>query len=434
MKLKIRTKFIIIFLTILSPILLITVIAASYSIRNIQKSIYELKIIHEELNMVNNLQLSLQEVIMPGNDYIITGDRKYLNDFQMASAEMEKGLKEAEGLLNRIEAEPLGIKEEHEILKDIKAAWQNIKDISSEIFAIPDPVADKKAARLMEEMDYKWSYPAIKKLKRWKEIDTKENKKTEDNIKKVLRMTWTIIIVSGIIMFISGLSFIFISSRRFTSPIEAIYKQAEAIAVGDFNERLDIKTGDEIEGLGNAMNKMAAQLKDIYSYLEGRVEQFRAITETSNDAVICIEETGIIVLWNKKAEEMFGFSADEAMGKDLHGLIVPERYHEKSMKGLKPFFETGTGPLMGKTIEQRALRRDGTEFPIELSIIAMKIKGKWQGAGIVRDISDRKQAEEKLKERLDELERFKKATVQREFRIKELSERVEELEKRMGKG
>ncbi|MBI5748601.1 MAG: PAS domain S-box protein [Nitrospinae bacterium] len=426
MKFKIRTKFIIIFLTILSPILLITVIAASYSIRNIQKSIYELKIIHKELNMVNNLQLSLQEVIMPGNDYIITGERKYLNDFQTASAEMEKGLKET--------AEHLRIKEEEEILRDMKTAWQNIKALSSEIFAIPDPVADKKAASLMEEMDYKWSYPAIKKLKRWKEIDTEEQKEMEDNIKKVLRRTWTIIIVSGIIMFISGLSFMFISSRRFTSPIEAIYKQAEAIAVGDFNERLDIKTGDEIEGLGNAMNKMAAQLKDIYSYLEGRVEQFRAITETSNDAVICIEEPGIIVLWNKKAEEMFGFSADEAMGKDLHGLIVPERYHEKSMKGLKPFFETGTGPLMGKTIEQRALRRDGTEFPIELSIIAMKIKGKWQGAGIVRDITDRKQAEEKLKERLDELERFKKATVQREFRIKELSERVEELEKRMGKG
>ena len=121
--------------------------------------------------------------------------------------------------------------------------------------------------------------------------------------------------------------------------------------------------------------------------------QFRTIMETANDAIICLKEPGIVHLWNKKAEEMFGYTRNEAYGKDMHALIVPERYREKAYQGLKEFFQTGNGHVIGKTLEVFALRKDGTEFPIEITVSAMQIRGEWLASGIVRDISERKQAE-----------------------------------------
>lgn len=136
---------------------------------------------------------------------------------------------------------------------------------------------------------------------------------------------------------------------------------------------------------------------------------------------------------------MFGYSTQEAEGKNVHELITPEREREKAHEGLKNFFLTGTGPIVGKTRELSALRKDGAEFPIELSVSAMNIRRKWHSAAIIRDITKRKEAEEKINKQLDELIRFEKATIQREFRLKELKDEtarlkaiIAEMEKKRG--
>ena len=110
-------------------------------------------------------------------------------------------------------------------------------------------------------------------------------------------------------------------------------------------------------------------------------EHFRLLTETASDAIIGMEAPGIVNFWNKKAEEMFGYPASEAMGKDMHSLIVPERYREKAIQGLRLFFQTGTGHIVGKTVGLFALRRGDAEFPVELSVSAMKMRGKMAGGG-----------------------------------------------------
>lgn len=127
-------------------------------------------------------------------------------------------------------------------------------------------------------------------------------------------------------------------------------------------------------------------------------ERYRFVSQTANDAIIVIKgPSSAISMWNKKAEEMFGYASDEAIGRDLHRLIVPERYHENACAGLKRFFAVGEGAVIGKTLEVSALRKDGSEFPVELSIAAMKIGDEWQATGIIRDIVVRKQMEADLK-------------------------------------
>ncbi len=130
-------------------------------------------------------------------------------------------------------------------------------------------------------------------------------------------------------------------------------------------------------------------------------ERFRAVAEVAGDAIICMEPTGTICLWNRKSAEMFGYTAEEAIGRDLHTLIVPEKYRKAAYEGFEEFFQTGKGAVIGKTLERTAWRKGGAEFPIELSVSAMNVKGGWQAVGIVRDITERKKMEGELRQEIE---------------------------------
>jgi two-component system, cell cycle sensor histidine kinase and response regulator CckA len=131
--------------------------------------------------------------------------------------------------------------------------------------------------------------------------------------------------------------------------------------------------------------------------IEGK-EKFRAITNTAADAIILMNDLGNISYWNPAAERIFGYSSDEALGKDLHLFLAPKEYQDPFKEGFKSFKETGKGIAVGKIIEFEAVRKDGTRFPIEVSTSALKIRGKWHAVGIIRDITRRRRAENALKE------------------------------------
>lgn len=140
-----------------------------------------------------------------------------------------------------------------------------------------------------------------------------------------------------------------------------------------------------------------ATRKEMETSLKLSEERYYAVAESASDAIICINADGLIYLWNKKAEDMFGYAAKEAIGKKVHSLIVPDKYREKTNKGFALFAKTGQGPAVGKIIELTALKKDGAEFPIELSISAIKVHDVWHSTGIVRDITERKRTEEERK-------------------------------------
>lgn len=149
----------------------------------------------------------------------------------------------------------------------------------------------------------------------------------------------------------------------------------------------------------HALEKKKAERERLLALekLEESEERLRVITETAQDAIIYLGEKGAVFLWNKRAEEMFGYSCKEVMGQDLYRLIVPGRYHERVYKGLKDFARTGSGPLVGTTSECVAMHKGGEEFPVELSVSPVKVKGAWHATGIIRDIRERKIREEDIR-------------------------------------
>ena len=126
-------------------------------------------------------------------------------------------------------------------------------------------------------------------------------------------------------------------------------------------------------------------------------EKLQAITSTATDAIILIDDTGNVSYWNTAAEKMFGYDDDEMLGRNLE-IIIPPQYRDAHKKGFKRFTESGHGPMIGKVYEVSALRKDGSEFPIELSISGLLLKGKWHSAGVVRDITGRRNLEEQLRQ------------------------------------
>ncbi len=180
------------------------------------------------------------------------------------------------------------------------------------------------------------------------------------------------------------------------------------------------------------MSNYIAQIKSSRELITEEKATIEVIVSGSQDAIIMIDGRGIITFWNPSAERIFGYARDEALDRNLHELIVPERFRNDALKGLQTFKDTGQGPLIGVMLEHAGLRKNGEEFYAEHSISAIKLKGEWHALGIVRDVTDRKQAEKELLVRIDELERFRKATVQREFRIKELRDENEELKRKLG--
>lgn len=146
--------------------------------------------------------------------------------------------------------------------------------------------------------------------------------------------------------------------------------------------------------------------RQIEQALRESEEKFRSITTSAQDAILMMDEEGKISYWNEAAVQIFGYTEKEAMGKSLHTLLAPERFLAAHYKGFEHFKQTGEGPAIGKTLELAALKKDGTEFPIELSLSIVMRENRRHAIGIIRDITERKQAETLLKEERDFSERL----------------------------
>jgi len=142
-----------------------------------------------------------------------------------------------------------------------------------------------------------------------------------------------------------------------------------------------------------ARREAEVQLRVMEKFRESQ-KRLQVIIDTSPSAVITADERGLITGWNRKAEEIFGWSHDEAIGRTLTGTVIPRRHREAHQRGLARFIETGEGKLIGRTVELTALHRDGRELPIEISVSATSRSGSRVAfVAFVTDISRRRMAE-----------------------------------------
>jgi PAS domain S-box-containing protein len=125
-------------------------------------------------------------------------------------------------------------------------------------------------------------------------------------------------------------------------------------------------------------------------------EKFRKITTYAQEAIIMADEERRVTFWNEAAEQMFGYTSQEAVGHDFQTLIIPERNREALRKRFINFQKAKIASAVKKFQEFEGIKKDKTEFPIELSLSAMHLKDRWQALCIIRDISERRVLEAQL--------------------------------------
>ncbi|MBI4708961.1 MAG: PAS domain S-box protein [Candidatus Portnoybacteria bacterium] len=146
--------------------------------------------------------------------------------------------------------------------------------------------------------------------------------------------------------------------------------------------------------LKKPFNFLFRNLKISEEALKKSEQKFRSVAQTANDAIISADTRGNIIFWNNGARAIFGYTPSEALGKPLT-LIMPERFHNRHKKGLNQA-SNKRKKIIGKTIEMTGVRKDKTEFPLELSLAKWETEEGIFFTAIIRDITEPKKAEEKL--------------------------------------
>lgn len=151
------------------------------------------------------------------------------------------------------------------------------------------------------------------------------------------------------------------------------------------------------------------QVQPLVSRIATEQRRMKIILENSHDAFVAVDTEGKVTDWNSKSEQLFGWSAAEAIGKDLTDLITPPAQREAHTAGFRRFTGTGTGKLVNSRVEVEALHRSGKLIPVELAIAGFHNGTGYAANAFIKDLTERKEAERLAEERARALEEARAA-------------------------
>ncbi len=177
--------------------------------------------------------------------------------------------------------------------------------------------------------------------------------------------------------------------RSVMNTIQALDKTANRMRRGEVDKLAMIPASDELGDVVGSFNTIAEELMRVNSHM-------RAVVDHAVDGIISIDSEGTIKSFNPASEHIFGYMADEVIGQNVT-MLMPEANREHHLSGLQHYCDTGKGRVLGKLTEVQGLRKNGDEFPMELSINAMLLEDKRMFIGMVRDLSEHRMMEHQLR-------------------------------------
>jgi PAS domain S-box-containing protein len=193
-------------------------------------------------------------------------------------------------------------------------------------------------------------------------------------------------------------------SRSLLRSVAELTAGFARFGAGRFEQPILLASGDELGDLAQRANQMAANLERLGEERRKAEERFRTVVESAPDAMVIVGKDGEVVLVNAQTEVLFGFTRDELIGRGVE-VLLPERYRE-SPPERPPYFRDPKERSMGSDLDLSGRRKDGTEFPIEISSSPLETHDGLLIASAIRDVTERKRVEAALKLSNRELEAF----------------------------
>ena len=219
---------------------------------------------------------------------------------------------------------------------------------------------------------------------------------------------------TGIAIFAVALAAGLVFSKRMSRPLKDIAAAAGDIASGNWARQVPVRGSAEATTMALAFNEMSTGLRhwheearDKSERLQKSYDRFYSVTESARDAIISTDETGAITFWSRSAETIFGYQEAEALGRPLTRFIV-ESDRQAYLEALTAIGSGESGIAFGRTIEIVGAQKNGNRFPIELSLSAWEAAGSTNFTVVVRDVTERRQAEGVLRQREDQLRQAQK--------------------------
>ncbi len=156
--------------------------------------------------------------------------------------------------------------------------------------------------------------------------------------------------------------------------------------------------------LGKVFGTMSTDRERPQLELEEDKARLRTMTDSAQDAIIMMDPGGMISFWDSAAETILGYQAGEVIGRSLHELLAPEHFLDAYRSAFEQLLRSSQGNAVGKTVEWAARRKDGEDIAVSLSLSAVCFEGQWHAVGVLRDITERKRAEEERERALAMLE------------------------------
>ncbi len=207
----------------------------------------------------------------------------------------------------------------------------------------------------------------------------------------------------GVEIFFGGHKYFITAERQqildllFSTYETAVWKNIELVRVQEELKALNERLEEMVDERTAALKAEIEQRKRAEDVLTEREEQFRKVIESAIDAVILADNDGRIISWNPSAEKIFLYGEPEVIGKPLT-ILMPERYRDYHLNGLKRVTSSGEFKIIGKIVEMHGLRKDGSEIPLEISLTSWETEKGRLYSGIIHDITERKRVEEALQE------------------------------------
>lgn len=201
----------------------------------------------------------------------------------------------------------------------------------------------------------------------------------------------------------TGIFFTTMIGLEISRNINAMNKVAKKIANSDYSERINVPSKDEIGQLAISFNAMIDELDRSAERKSRLEEKFKSILEGAPDAMVITNKDGVIVMINAQTEKIFGYTKQEIIGKHVE-CLVPERYRHKHVDHRTHYFINPHPREMGVGLDLYGLRKNGHEFPVEISLSPVETEEGILALAAIRDITDKKQNELALIEKNIELE------------------------------